>query len=242
MDKKLRLDKYLADMGMGSRSQVKEAIRKGNVQVNKEMIKTPEFKVSSADQVTFSGQPVAYAGYEYYMLNKPAGTVSATDDRRYPTVVSLIETKLRSDLFPVGRLDLDTEGLLLITNDGALAHELLSPRKHVAKCYYAKVAGNLPKDCREQFAAGVLLEDGTVTLPAEVSILEEGAVNQVLLTIYEGKYHQVKRMFEAVGTQVTYLKRISMGSLRLDEKLQPGQYRELTSDELASLKADKKKQ
>lgn len=166
--------------------------------------------------------------------------VSATEDGRYPTAVELIGSAVRKDLFPAGRLDVDTEGLLLITNDGELAHRLLSPKRHVDKTYYAHILGSLPADSQKQFEAGIILEDGLKTMPAVLNILSEEEpgkdLTAVTLTIQEGKFHQVKRMFQALGCQVVYLKRLSMGSLVLDGKLKPGEYRRLTEEELAGLK------
>lgn len=230
----MRLDKFLAEMGVGSRSQVKEMARKGRVQVNGQSERQADRKIRpETDLVAVDGSPVAYASMEYYMLNKPQGVVSATEDKRYGTAPGLITSALRSDLFPVGRLDIDTEGLLLLTNDGALAHSLLSPKKHVDKVYYALIEGALPQDAAGRFETGLTLEDGTKTLPAH---LEVKAPQEVLLTIHEGKFHQVKRMFEALGCQVIYLKRLSMGPLKLDEALAPGAYRALTQDEIWLLK------
>ncbi len=229
----MRLDKYLADMGKGTRSQVREAVRKGRVQINGETVKKPEQKVRlPEDRVVFDGHPVEYVSMEYYMLNKPAGTVSATEDGRYPTVVSLIGERVRKDLFPVGRLDLDTEGLLLITNDGALAHRLLAPGKHVDKTYFARCSGMVPEGTEAEFEKGLILPDGFSCMPAELNVVKNGKDgSEVLLTIHEGKFHQVKRMMEAVGCPVEYLKRLSMGPLVLDEDLLPGQYRKLTEEE-----------
>ena len=170
------------------------------------------------------------------MLNKPAGVVSATEDPRDKTVIDLIEDRRRKDLFPAGRLDKDTEGLLLITNDGALAHDLLSPKKHVDKKYYAKIEGTVTEEDVELFEKGVDIGEKRATLPAVLTILSSGEESEITLTIREGKFHQVKRMFEAVGKKVTYLKRLSMGSLVLDEKLLPGEYRKLTEQELTQLK------
>ena len=185
-----------------------------------------------------------YAATEYFMLNKPQGVVSATEDSRYQTVIDLIDGAVRRDLFPVGRLDLDTEGLLLITNDGALAHRLLSPKKHVDKVYLAHVKGRLPENAVKRMEDGIDMEDGWKTLPAVLKIIEpvstpseEGIpVTKVTLTIQEGKFHQVKRMFELLGCQVIYLKRLSMGSLILDDSLLPGEYRRLTEEEIERLK------
>lgn len=230
----MRLDKFLTEMGAGSRSAVKEMARKGRIQVNGQIQKNADGRIRpGVDLVTLDGSEVRYAGVEYYMLNKPRGTVSATEDRRYPTVVGLIDSALRGDLFPVGRLDLDTEGLLLITNDGQLAHRLLSPRHHVDKTYLVRYEGCLPADAAEQMERGLQLEDGTGTMPAW---LEPAGRGEARLTIQEGKFHQVKRMFEALDCRVIYLKRLSMGSLRLDESLEPGQYRPLTEQEIEELK------
>lgn len=240
MEKAIRLDKFLADMGRGTRSQMKDAIRKGRVTVNEATVKSPEIKVTpGTDRVAVDHEPVGYVFFEYYLLHKPAGVVSATEDSRYRTVIDLIETKNRKDLFPVGRLDLDTEGLLLITNDGELSHRLLSPKKHVDKVYFARCEGTVPKEAEEAFAKGLLLPDGFRCLPASLEILKQPAdgetVSEVRLTIKEGKFHQVKRMMESVGCPVIYLKRLSMGPLKLDETLLPGQYRKLTEEELKSL-------
>lgn len=168
---------------------------------------------------------------EYYMLNKPAGVISASEDRRERTVVDLITTKKRNDLFPVGRLDRDTEGLLLITNDGDLAHRLLSPKKHVDKVYYARIDGKVTEEDQKVFAEGLDIGEEKKTLPAQLHILKSGEESEITLTIREGKFHQVKRMFHAVGKEVVYLKRLQMGSLKLDETLRPGEYRKLTEQE-----------
>ena len=176
-----------------------------------------------------------YAEFEYYMLNKPAGCVSATSDNLHKTVLELIDTKVRKDLFPVGRLDIDTEGLLLITNDGALAHQLLSPKKHVDKTYYAEIEGMITNEDVVAFKEGLDIGENTLTLPAKLVILESGTISKIEVTIQEGKYHQVKRMFEAVGKRVVYLKRLSMGTLTLDETLKPGEYRQLTPEEIEHL-------
>ncbi len=236
----IRLDKYLADMGIGTRQEVKKYIRKGLVRVNQETVRTPEMKIcEEKDEVFLEGQRIAYASCEYYMLNKPAGVVSATEDKRETTVIDLIRDKKRKDLFPVGRLDKDTEGLLLITNDGQLAHRLLSPKRHVDKTYYAKVSGCVTREDVLLFARG--LDIGTDereerTMPGELEILRSGSESEILLTIQEGKYHQVKRMFQAVGKEVVYLRRERMGALVLDKELKPGEYRPLTKKELENVK------
>lgn len=235
----LRLDKYLADMGVGTRQEVKQKIRKGMVTINGEVIKAPERKVEPQNStVCVNGQQISYVTYEYYMLNKPAGVISATEDKREKTVIDCIESKKRKDLFPVGRLDKDTEGLLLITNDGALAHRLLSPKKHVNKVYYAKIDGYVTEETKRNFAVGVNIgtnEQEEITMPAELEIIHAGEESEIRLTIQEGKFHQVKRMFESQGMKVTYLKRESMGSLKLDNSLKIGEYRPLTKTELELL-------
>ena len=223
---KLRLDKYLADMGIGTRTEVKKAITKGQVRVNEETVKRPEIKIDTEkDHVFYQGQMVAYAEYEYYMLNKPAGVV-----------LDLIDEKQRKDLFPVGILDKDTEGLLLITNDGELAHQLLSPKKHVDKVYFARIDGKVTEEDVRRFAEGLEIGEEKPTLPAHLEILKSEEISKIRLTIREGKFHQVKRMFHAVGKEVIYLKRLQMGSLVLDPRLALGEYRELTGQELEALR------
>lgn len=254
----IRLDKYLADMKVGTRSEVKEYIRKKRVIVDGEIVNTPETKIDTETQiVTIDGQPVNYVSQEYYMLNKPSGVLTATMDKKSETVLDLIDSA-RKDLFPVGRLDKDTEGLLLITNDGRLAHELLSPKKHVDKVYYARVRGSIGEKEINAFANGLTVDEQLTAMPAKLEVLrvgkaaeikmeadtadicngEEGLdsiISEVLVTVHEGKFHQVKRMFLAVGSEVLYLKRLSMGTLRLDENLAPGEYRALTEAELDEL-------
>ncbi|MBB2183095.1 rRNA pseudouridine synthase [Lachnospiraceae bacterium MD1] len=237
MSKQLRLDKFLADMGIGTRSEVKNWIRQGRVKLNSQICKQPESKVTpSLDEVCFDDKPINYSKYSYFMLHKPAGVVSATTDTINRTVLDLIAEERKKDLFPVGRLDKDTEGLLLITNDGELAHELLSPRKHVDKVYYTKVRGKVTEQDVEAFLQGVDIKEEKLTLPAHLKILISDEISEVELTIQEGKFHQVKRMFEAVGKEVIYLKRLSMGPLLLDPDLNPGDYRPLTIEELEALK------
>ena len=235
----MRLDKYLAEMGVGSRQEVKKQIRQGKAAVNGTVVKAADTKIDeTCDEVTIGGQNISYVSYEYYMLNKPAGVVSATEDRRDITVIDLIKEKKRKDLFPVGRLDKDTEGLLLITNDGDLAHRLLAPKKHVDKVYYAKVAGIVTEDDVEKFAQGIDIgtEEEEMTRPARLDILKSGEESEIRLTIHEGKFHQVKRMFQAVEKEVIYLKRERMGSLCLDENLKPGEYRLLTEEEIENVR------
>ena len=232
----VRLDKYLADMGIGTRTEVKKYIRQGKVKVDGIVIKTPEMKIDvNLQEVLCMEQPVVYEEFEYYMLNKPAGVISATSDKTEKTVLDLIDSKKRKDLFPVGRLDKDTEGLLLITNDGELAHRLLSPKKHVDKLYYARVEGFVGMEDIDAFAKGLDIGDGEYTKPAKLVILKSDSISEIELTIQEGKFHQVKRMFEAVGKKVIYLKRLEMGTLKLDEGLALGEYRPLTQKELEDL-------
>ena len=240
--KSIRLDRFLAEMKQGTRSQVKEMIRKGRVLVDGTVCRESDRKIFPDEtRVTLDGQPVGWADTEYYMLNKPQGVVSATEDGRYQTVIDLIDEAKRKDLFPVGRLDIDTEGLLLITNDGALAHELLAPKKHVDKVYFARVKGTLKEGIEARFQAGLTLKDGTSVRPAELVIEKKWNdagedLCEARLTIHEGKFHQVKRMFEAEGGEVIYLKRLSMGPLALDEALATGEYRALTEVEIKALK------
>lgn len=236
----MRLDKYLTEMGIGSRSEVKQGIRKGFARVNDEIAGRPEFKVNEKDRVTWKGTPVDFVEYEYVMLNKPAGVISATEDRRDRTVLDLIRDARRKDLFPVGRLDKDTEGLLLLTNDGKLAHRLLSPKHHVAKVYYARVEGIMNNEDVRLFKEGLVVDEELTALPADLEILAvyENGTSEIRLKIFEGKFHQVKRMVQAVGKEVVYLKRLSMGSLILDEGLAPGEYRPLTENEKEALYAE----
>lgn len=232
----IRLDKYLSEMGVGTRSEVKKYIRQGAVTVDGQAAKKPEEKVDESSQIVcVNGKQVGYEKFEYYMLHKPAGVVSATTDKADKTVVELIESKKRKDLFPVGRLDKDTEGLLLITNDGELAHRLLSPKKHVDKVYYAKIDGHVTEKEVKRFAEGMEIGGGESAKPSELKILKEDDISEIELTIQEGKFHQVKRMFHAVGMEVVYLKRISMGSIMLDETLPAGSYRALTEEEVEKL-------
>lgn len=233
----MRLDKYLCETGFGSRSQVKEYLKKGLVTVNGQMEKRPERKIDEdSDQVICQGREAVYAAYEYIMLHKPAGVLSATEDRHQKTVLDLLDDGLRRNLFPVGRLDKDTEGLLLLTNDGAMAHGLLSPKKHVDKTYYVKVHGCLTKEHVSMFEQGMEIGEKRPTLPAVLVIEKSGEESEARVTIREGKFHQIKRMFHAVGCEVTYLKRLSMGPLVLDEKLPCGAYRRLTEQEIQELR------
>ena len=232
----IRLDKYLADMGVGTRAEVKKYIKQGKVTVDGAVVKSAELKIDQeVQQVMFQGSPIGYEEFEYYMLHKPAGVISATTDSKDKTVVDLISDKKRKDLFPVGRLDKDTEGLLLITNDGDLAHKLLSPKKHVDKVYYAKVDGIVSEEDVKAFREGVSIGQGEIAKPAVLEILKADTVSEIKVTIQEGKFHQVKRMFHTIGKEVLYLKRLSMGSLVLDDSLPLGAYRKLTREELEEL-------
>lgn len=231
----MRLDKYLAQSGIGTRSQVKEYIRAGQVQVNGIREKHADRKIhAETDDIVCREKSVTFRERVYYMLNKPSGCVSVTQDERYMTVLDLLGKDRRKDLFPVGRLDRDTEGLLLLTNDGALAHRLLSPRNHVPKTYQALLARDLTSGQIDLLENGVDIGEEKLTLPS-VFTWKDRQKKEAFLTITEGKFHQVKRMFEAVGNQVLSLKRLSMGSLVLDESLSPGEYRPLYEKELEEL-------
>ncbi len=262
----MRLDKLLAQCGAGSRSDVKDIISKGQVLINGDICRDPARKIDEAsDDIICRGMVVTYCKYVYFMLNKPQGVISASrstasrstakmrDEHRDEknnesetgdiaeakraamTCVDLIHEETHRDLFPVGRLDRDTEGLLLITDDGQLAHELLSPRKHVDKIYYAELELPLAEADRRRLEAGVDIGDERPTLPAAVKSLSEKAIE---ITIHEGRFHQIKRMLEAVDNRVTFLKRLQMGTLRLDGSLKPGEYRRLTQEEIDRLRGD----
>uniref|UniRef100_I5ARQ0 Pseudouridine synthase n=1 Tax=Eubacterium cellulosolvens (strain ATCC 43171 / JCM 9499 / 6) TaxID=633697 RepID=I5ARQ0_EUBC6 len=255
----MRLDKYLSDMNVGTRKELKTKIRKGAATVNGIRITDPGFSIKGDEDVTFDGKPIRYNEYEYYMLNKPAGVITATEDRKQQTVLDLLGKDRRKDLFPVGRLDKNTVGLLLITNDGDLNHKLLSPKKHTDKKYYAKIDGRVTDADVEAFAKGLRIDDELTALPAKLEILSfretatdadredlltaehpesslSSGVSEICVTIHEGKFHQIKRMFHAVEKEVLYLKRLSMGSLVLDPSLPEGSWRPLTEDEIRNLK------
>lgn len=234
MAKKLRIDKILSNLGYGSRAELKVYCKKGMVKVNDKVISNPGTQVDTdVDKIEFNNEVVNYREFVYIMMNKPDGYLSATFDKRDPIVLDLIDSSyLAFEPFPVGRLDKDTEGLLVLTNDGQLAHRVLSPKKHVPKTYYAKIEGRVTEEDIKAFEQGVTLDDGYKTMPAQLKILESGEQSEIELTIHEGKFHQVKRMFESVGKKVVYLKRLSMGKLMLDEKLGLGEYRELTDEEV----------
>lgn len=230
----MRLDKLLSELKIGSRSLVKEEIRKGNVTVNGQIEKDPGRKTDeNNDVICVRGERVYYRRFYYYMLNKPGGVVSATSDLRDRTVLDLLAScDRRDDLFPVGRLDKDTEGLLLLTNDGELAHRLLAPKRHVDKAYFVRMAHSLSVEEAMLLENGVDIGEEKLTLPGKV---ERVSKLEIILTIHEGKYHQVKRMLSAVGNEVMFLKRLTFGGLVLDEKLVPGAYRELTEAEVKVL-------
>lgn len=234
----MRIDKLLANRGYGSRKEVKSLLKSGAVQLNGVPVKdsSKHVKVES-DTLTVHGEVIEYKEFIYLMLNKPQGVISATEDYLHDTVLDLLEMEdTVYKPFPVGRLDKDTEGLLLLTNDGQLAHQLLSPKKHVPKTYIAIIEGEVTGGDVEAFRNGVTLDDGYETMPAVLTIISSGLRSEIEVIIEEGKFHQVKRMFEAVGKRVIYLKRMKMGPLPLDESLELGEYRELTDDEVMQLK------
>lgn len=241
MSKKERLDKILSNMGYGSRKDVKAYIKKGLVKVNDKTVNDSSQKVApNEDKIEIEGEIIQYREYIYLMMNKPDGVISATYDNMHTTVIDLIDEEyFVFEPFPIGRLDKDTEGLLLISNDGKLSHNLLSPKKHVDKIYYVKVDGKVTKEDINRMAEGVIIDDDYKTLPATLEILDSDDISEVYLTIKEGKFHQVKKMFMALGKEVVYLKRVSMGPLKLDESLLPGEYRELSEMEIDLLKRHK---
>ena len=227
----LRLDKYLSEAGY-TRSNAKELIKKGLVKVNGQVVKDSSLKIESNSTVSVQDKEIIYEQYVYYMLNKPGGYVSATEDDKAPTVVSLIKDNVKN-IFPIGRLDKDTEGLLILTNDGELSHNLLSPVKHVEKKYYVETDKSIDGSLKDVFKNGININNEYTTAPSELEIISD---TSAFVTITEGKYHQVKRMFKSQGLNVIYLKRVSMKNLSLDENLSPGEYRRLTDDEVNDLK------
>ena len=234
MGKKMRVDKLLSNVGVASRAELKKYCKQGLISVNGKVINNPGVQVDSeSDDITLNGEKIVYREFVYIMLNKPDGYISATFDKYDPIVLDLIDQSyLVFEPFPVGRLDKDTEGLLVLTNDGQLAHRVLSPKKHVPKTYYAKIQGKVTEEDILAFEKGVILDDGYETMPSQLKILKSDDMSEIELTIHEGKFHQVKRMFESVGKKVVYLKRLSMGKLKLDESLGLGEYRELTEEEV----------
>lgn len=235
----MRLDRFLKEQGIASRSELKAYIRKGRVKVDGTVCTDPGFHVDpEKNQVTFDDVPVRHSRYVYLMMNKPKGILTATSDRQARTVLDLLPEKYRRmGVFPVGRLDKDTEGLLLITNNGRLAHNLLSPKKHVPKLYEAHLDRYPGEAAVTAFREGVVINSEFTALPAELRFISRDPVIAHVV-VYEGKFHQVKRMFKAVGAEVVYLKRLKMGELALDESLEPGEYRELTDSEKALIGAE----
>lgn len=235
---KLRLDRLLASTGSWSRREVRVLVRQGRVLADGRPVASAEEKFDPGTaKLLVDGVPVQYARYTYVMLNKPAGYLSATEDGRGATVLDLLPPELRRrDLFPVGRLDKDTEGLLLLTNDGPLAHALLSPKKHVDKVYFVRTEGCLTEEDCEAFSAGLSLRDGLICMPAGLEILRAGPQSEAFVTLREGKFHQIKRMLAARGKPVLYLRRVQMGNLTLDSSLASGKYRFLSEQEVQELK------
>ena len=237
----MRLDKFLANSGIGTRKKVKEILKKKKISVNGIFVKDGKIHIDEKkDAIKYENEVISYKPFVYIMMNKPAGVISATEDSHHKTVIDLLNNKYRTyDVFPVGRLDIDTEGLILLTNDGILSHNLLSPKKHVDKKYYVKIAKPLSENDVKTLENGIKLEENFITKKANVEIISEDLESnsyQVYITICEGKFHQVKRMFKAVDNEVLYLKRITMGNLLLDQNLKLGEYRELTEEELDELK------
>lgn len=226
-----RLDKILADMGIATRSELKQIIRSGRVSVDGAAVTVPETKVDAEiSEIALDGAVLNYKKFRYYMMDKPAGVVTATDDKKQRTVLDLVSPEMRRmELFPVGRLDKDTSGLLLLTNDGEFAHRVISPKSEVKKVYYARVDGVPDKSDVAAFRNGIVLKDGLECLPAELELL---GGNECLVTVMEGKYHQVKRMLASRGKPVTELRRLSIGALKLDSEMGAGDYRELDEDDL----------
>ncbi|MBQ4276166.1 MAG: rRNA pseudouridine synthase [Lachnospiraceae bacterium] len=226
----IRLDKYLADMGVGSRRDVKSILKAGRVKVNSVTMTEAEAKIDTeSDYVELDGKRIGYEEYRYYMLNKPAGVISATKDKLSDTVIEILKGENTKDLFPVGRLDKDSEGLLIISNDGKFAHNVLSPAKHVDKTYFVRLDKKPNEEEISRIENGIDIGDDKPCLPAKVEVISD---DEAYITISEGRFHQVKRMFQAVGINVTYLKRISMGALKLDENLAPGEYKKLSKEEI----------
>ena len=232
----MRLDKYLAHANIGTRKEVKQLIRKGHISVNGEVCRKDDIKINEKeDVVTIDGEEIYYESVVYIMLNKPQIVVSATTDPVHETVMDCIDVTIPKDCFPVGRLDIDTEGLLLITNDGKLAHQLLSPKHHVTKTYLAEIAHSLSEEDIKRLENGTIELDGECILPAGVEVIDETFIK---LHIQEGRFHQVKRMLHAVDNEVISLKRIAMKTLYLDDSLAPGEWRFLSEEEIRSLKED----
>lgn len=241
MSKNQRIDKVLANLGYGSRKDIKKFCRAGLVKIDGEIVKDSSVHINpQSSKIIIDNEVVNYREFLYIMMNKPQGVISATEDMREKTVIDLLDIEYSSfNVFPVGRLDKDTEGLILLANDGQLAHQLLSPKKQVPKTYYAEIKGRVTEEDIYKFREGIFIDEEYRTLPAELKILKSNEISEVELTIYEGKFHQVKKMFKAVEKTVMYLKRLSIGTLRLDDSLDLGKYRELTEGELKQLKNPK---
>lgn len=238
MKNKQRLDKVLSNFGFGSRTEIKSAVKNGLVMVDGKIVNDSGLHVDPNENVIeMNGIRLNYRKFIYLMMNKPKGVISATTDTKQKTVFDILPEQYKCfELFPAGRLDIDTEGLVLMTNDGQLAHEILSPKKHVPKQYFAHVLGRVTVEDIDAFRNGVILDDGYETLPAQLEILKSDEISEINLTIVEGKFHQVKRMFEAVDKKVIYLKRMSMGRLKLDESLKLGECKELDQDDVQLLR------
>lgn len=233
-----RLDRYLSDMNLGTRKELKAAIRKGGVLVDGVPVTNPGQNISEDAAVVFRGKPVEYHQFEYWMMNKPAGVLTATEDRKQKTVLDLLDARRRKDLFPVGRLDKDTTGLLLLTNDGKLSHRLLAPKSHVDKVYLVLARGILTERDVRAFAEGIRMDEDLTALPAKLEILDTdpaAGTTHARVTIREGKFHQVKKMIAACGREVLSLQRVAMGPLVLDPDLPEGASRKLTEPEITSL-------
>ena len=239
----MRLDKFLCDAHIGTRKDVKKLIKEGKISVDGEVAKNFDMKIDEEKSiVTLNGEKIIYEKFVYFMMNKPKGYISATEDKYKNTVLNLLpEEFMYYNLFPAGRLDVDTEGFLLLTDDGVFAHNILSPKKHVSKTYFALIDGRVKDEHIKLFEDGITLDDGYKTLPSKLKILKSGDTSEIELTIYEGKFHQVKRMFEAIGTSVTYLKRIAMGNLFLDETLKKGEIKKLSKDDILKIESDRYK-
>lgn len=239
----MRLDKYLGNSGVGTRKEIKEFLKKRKIKVNDKIVIDGSIKIKEyEDVIKFEDNIVEYKPFVYIMLNKPSGVISATEDKRHKTVIDILENNYKTyNIFPIGRLDIDTEGLLLLTNDGQLSHNLLSPNKHVDKKYYVELKTEITAEMIEKLENGIKLEENFITKNAKIEVIKdekniEKDLKKVFITITEGKFHQVKRMFKAVNNEVLYLKRVQMGNLKLDKKLSLGEYRELTENELRNLK------
>lgn len=235
--KSMRIDKFLSQMQVASRSESKKMLKAARIRVNGKIVTDGAEKCCpERDRITVDEQVIHYQEFHYIMLHKPAGCVTATQDEKDKTVMDYIPKELRKKMSPVGRLDKDTEGLLLITDDGALNHNLLAPAKHVQKTYYARIRGRVTEAEIRAFSEGLSIGEKKPTAPAILQILNSGEESEILVTITEGKFHQVKRMFQAVNMNVRYLKRLSMGTLHLDQQLAPGEWRELSQEEIQQLK------